>query len=156
MKSFLFATFLIGVLGNLNAQRTEFIITGKVLDQSTQLPLAGGSVFCQNTTIGTITNSEGNFTLRLPNGGYDLIVSYTGYETFSQRINDENASSPLLIELKKQDKSLEEVAVVGSNEVADGWTKYGQFFLDNFIGTTPNASSCKLENSDSLRFFYYK
>jgi len=156
MKSFLFATFLIGVLGNLNAQRTEFIITGKVLDQSTQLPLAGGSVFCQNTTIGTITNSEGNFTLRLPNGGYDLIVSYTGYETFSQRINDENASSPLLIELKKQDKSLEEVAVVGSNEVADGWAKYGQFFLDNFIGTTPNASSCKLENSDSLRFLYYK
>jgi hypothetical protein len=142
--------------GNLLAQRADFVITGKVIDQSTQLPLSGASIFCQNTTIGVISNSEGSFTIRLPNGGYDLIVSYTGYETFSQRINSDNGLAPLQVELKMQDKSMQEVAVVGSNELPDGWARYGQFFLDNFIGSTPNAATCKLENSDSLRFYYYK
>ena len=140
----------------LLAQQSEFTVTGKVIDQSTQQPLAGASVFCQNTTIGVISNSEGNFTLRLPAGGYDLIVSYTGYETFVQRINSDLAATPLSIELKTQDKVMQEVAVVASNEVMDGWAKYGVFFIENFIGTTPNATSCKVNNTDSLRFYFSK
>src|SRR5215510_9321773 len=108
VKRWLWLTFFVLFLGNVTAQQSEYVITGKVIDQSTQLPLAGASVFCQNTTIGVISNSEGNFTMRLPNGGYDLIVSYTGYETFQQRINNENAGTPISIELQKQDKSLQE------------------------------------------------
>jgi len=46
--------------------------------------------------------------------------------------------------------------VTGSAEVADGWNKYGQFFLDNFIGTTPYASQCTLENKDAVKFYFYK
>jgi hypothetical protein len=140
----------------LNAQRTEYVISGKVLDQSTQQPLAGASVFCQNTTLGTVSNAEGEFRLLVPSGGYDLVVSYTGFETYSMRVNQEQAAQPLTLELKKQDKTLQEVAVVGSTELADGWAKYGQFFMDNFIGNTPNATQCVLENPDALRFFYSK
>jgi hypothetical protein len=92
----------------------------------------------------------------VPNGGYDLVVSYTGFETFSMRISNDNANQPVSIELKKQDKTMEQVAVVGSTEVADGWTKYGKFFMENFIGTTPNAALCTLDNQDALRFFYSK
>ncbi len=146
----------IACCAHLIAQQREFTITGKVMDQSTQQPLAGASVFCQNTTIGVVSNSDGNFTLRLPVGGYDLIVSYTGFETFVQRINSDQAATPLTIELKKQEKVMEEVAVVASNEVADGWAKYGKFFLENFIGITPNATSCKIENTDSLHFYFSK
>ena len=140
----------------VSAQRNEFVITGKIIDQSTQQPLAGASVFCQNTTVGTVSKNDGEFSLRLPNGGYDLIVSYTGFETYSMRINNDNAAAPITIELKKQDKTMQEVAVVGSTEVADGWSKYGQFFIENFIGTTPNAALCSIENPDALRFFYSK
>jgi len=141
---------------SLSAQKNEFVITGKVLDSATQQPLAGASVFAQNTTVGSVSKNEGEFSLRLPNGGYDLVVSYTGYETFIMRVNSENAGTPITITLKKQDKTMQEVAVVGSTEVADGWAKYGQFFLDNFIGTTPNAEFCSIENPDALRFFYSK
>jgi hypothetical protein len=49
-----------------------------------------------------------------------------------------------------------EVAVVASNEVPDGWNKYGKFFSENFIGTTPNAALCIIENPEALRFFYTK
>ncbi|MGB8191181.1 MAG: carboxypeptidase-like regulatory domain-containing protein [Chitinophagaceae bacterium] len=138
------------------AQRNEYIVTGKVIDQSSGQPLANASVFCQNTTLGTVSNSEGLFRLQVPNGGYDLVVSYTGFETNSVRISNESAAQPITIELKKQDKTMQEVAVVGSTELADGWAKYGKFFMDNFIGTTPNAALCSLENQSALRFFYSK
>jgi len=51
---------------------------------------------------------------------------------------------------------MEEVAVVASNEVPDGWAKYGKFFLDNFIGNSPNAPQTKLQNPEALRFFFAK
>jgi hypothetical protein len=60
------------------------------------------------------------------------------------------------VELKEADKAMEQVVVAGSAEVADGWDKYGQFFLDNFIGTTPNAAQCVIENKEALKFYYYK
>jgi hypothetical protein len=135
----------------------EFVVLGKVIDSATRQPLTGASVFCQSTTKGTLSNNDGLFYMRLPNGGYDLVITYTGYEKKTMRISNTHASTDtLLIEMPKEDKSLEEVAVVATNEVADGWTKYGQFFLDNFIGTTPATAQCKFQNPEVLHFFYTK
>ena len=95
--------------------------------------------------------------MRLPNGGYDLVISYTGYEKRTLRISStQTKGDTLMVELPKEEKALAEVAVVASNEVADGWTKYGQFFTDNFIGTTPSVAQCKLQNPEVLHFFYTK
>lgn len=140
--------------GLLKAQE-KFTITGKVVDSATQQPLKGASVFCQNTTFGVITGTEGEFSLTLPRGGYDLIVSYTGFQSGEQRINASNLE-PLSFQLLPKDKSMESVTVAGSNEVPDGWAKYGQFFNEQFFGTTANASQCELENPEALRFFYSK
>jgi hypothetical protein len=60
----------------------------------------------------------------------------------------------LTIALKQKEKSLEEVAIVATNEVANGWEKYGQFLTDNFIGKTTNSKECVIENPEVLRFFY--
>jgi len=139
------------------SQDKEFVLLGKVIDSTTRLPLANASAFCQSTTHGTVSNSEGLFYMRLPGGGYDLVISYTGYEKRIIRIsNKQSVADTLLVELSKEDKTLAEVAVVASNEVADGWVKYGQFFMDNFIGTSPNVSQCKLQNPEVLHFFYTK
>ncbi|MBS1916344.1 MAG: carboxypeptidase-like regulatory domain-containing protein [Bacteroidetes bacterium] len=139
------------------AQDKYFTITGQVVDEKTKQPMAGASVFCQNTTVGTTSNNEGKFFLRLNNGGYDLVVSYTGFETKMMRISNGNPDNDkLVIELKEQDKNLNEVVVAGSAEVADGWSKYGNFFIANFIGTTPNASDCNIENKDAIHFYFYK
>src|SRR5580693_5298590 len=138
------------------SQEKTFSVDGKVVDKSGQ-PLAGASVFCQNTTIGTLSKNDGSFHLRLANGGYDLIVSFTGYQTESLRIGkDHKETDTLQVTLKAQDKSLEQAVVTGSALVADGWNKYGQFFLDNFIGTTTNATQCTIENKDSISFYFYK
>lgn len=130
-------------------------VTGRVVDDRTGQPLAAASVFCQNTTIGTATAGDGSFRLVLPAGGYDLVVSFSGYETWSSRVGrGGEAAESLDVRLQTRDRSLEEVSVVATNEVRDGWKRYGQLFRDQFLGMTEGADSCTIENADSLRFFY--
>jgi hypothetical protein len=133
----------------------QFTITGKVVDSTTKEPLFGASVFAQNTTSGTTTNREGEFSLSLKSGGYELIVSFTGYQSREIRISN-NDNNPIQIEMTKEEKAMEEVVIRSSNEVKDGWDKYGKFFLENFIGSTPNALQCSLQNPEVVHFYYYK
>lgn len=134
---------------------SQFAVSGTVVDSASKEPLQGASVFCQNTTSGTITNKEGKFSLQLKSGGYELIISFTGYETKQIRISSSD-NSPLQIEMAKEEKAMEAVVIRSSNEVKDGWDKYGKFFLENFIGSTPNASQCALQNPEAVHFYYYK
>jgi hypothetical protein len=153
MKKLLFV--LLTFISFSSFAQQEFTAAGKITDSTGSTALAGASVFCQNTTLGTISNSEGMFSLKLPNGGYDLIISYTGYETQVVRINSSNAAN-LLIAMKQKDKSLQEVAVVGTNEVPDGLAKYGKFFTDNFLGNDTNAALSKIQNPEALQFYFRK
>lgn len=133
----------------------QSVISGLVLDAETKLPLEGASVFCQNTTIGAVTNKEGAYKVGLNKGGYELIVSYTGYQSKRQAV-EANGNQTINFELSKEDKSLGEVVIQASNEVKDGWEKYGSFFKNNFIGATPFAQQCELKNPEAVKFFYYK
>jgi hypothetical protein len=157
MKKTAFFLIFISIAHLALSQAKNFSIMGKVVDSASGQPLSKASVFCQNTTYGTITNNDGLFYMQLPNGGYDLVISYTGYEKKLNRISNTNASADtMLIALSQQNTSMAEVAVVASNEVADGLAKYGKFFTDNFIGTTPNSSQTIIQNPEALRFFYTK
>ena len=114
----------------------NFLISGKVIDAETKQPLQGASVFCIQTTIGTVVNNEGVFSMRLPSGGYELGISYNGYETISERINEHmEGLVDKIWELKPKEKTLEAVSIVFTSEVKDGWQKYGDFFKAQFIGT---------------------
>lgn len=133
----------------------QYTVTGRIIDSASQQPLVGASVYAQNTTQGTVTNSEGFFSLPLKSGGYELAISFTGYQTKQIRVTstDSGLGDVLMIQ---EDKSLEEVIIRSSNEVMDGWEQYGQFFLDHFVGTTPFAKETKLLNPEVLRFFLIK
>lgn len=134
---------------------SQALLTGQVVDADTKQPLQGASVFAQNTTKGVITDSEGKYRLGLSKGGYELIISFTGYT--SKTLNVEATEDKQLdIELQKDDKSMGEVVIKSSNEVPDGWEKHGQFFLAHFIGATTLADSCSLLNPEALKFYYYK
>ncbi|HMD00693.1 MAG TPA: carboxypeptidase-like regulatory domain-containing protein [Ferruginibacter sp.] len=137
--------------------QSTYIIRGKIFDEATKQPLQAASVFAQNTTIGTATDAQGNFKLELPNGGYDLAVTFTGYHTESRRVSNADAGDKVLeIGLKQKEKEMADVVVKNTYEVADGWEKYGDFFVENFIGKTPNSKQCVLKNKEVLKFFFYK
>jgi hypothetical protein len=154
MKNCQVFLILLAVLTSTNLF-SQFVVTGTVVDSASKEPLYGASVFCQNTTSGTTTNKTGEFSLSLKSGGYELIISFTGYQTKEVRISN-NDNNPLQIELIKEEKTMGEVVIRTSNEVMDGWDKYGKFFLENFIGATPNAALCSLQNREVLHFYYYK
>jgi hypothetical protein len=69
----------------------EFVMKGKVIREETGKPLHGASVIIKGTTVGTISDEKGNFTLTAPNpkkgenGGYftDVVISFVGRETKS-------------------------------------------------------------------------
>lgn len=137
--------------------QTTFTITGKVLDSATKQPLQAASVFAQNTTVGTATDTDGSFKLQLPNGGYDLVVTFTGYQTETRRISTSDAGDKsIVIEVKQKEKEMQDVVIKATYEVADGWEKYGDFFLDQFIGKTANGKQCVITNKEVLKFYYYK
>lgn len=131
----------------------QIVVSGVILDSATKEPLVSASVFCQNTTSGTYSNKQGEFSLSLKSGGYDLIVSYTGYQTQTIRLGD---STKLQVLMAKEDKSMGEVIIKSSSEVPDGWNKYGEFFSQNFLGSTLNASKSTILNPQTLKFYFSK
>lgn len=133
---------------------TQIAVSGKVVDSTTGDPLPGASIYCHNTTIGTASNKQGEFHLQMNSGGYDLIITYTDYQTRTVRVSSNTDS--LVIPMIKQEKNMEEVVIRSSNEVTDGWEKYGSFFSQHFIGATPNAALCSIQNPGVLKFYFYK
>ena len=130
-------------------------LTGNVSDASGN-PLQGASVFAQNTTIGTATDATGNFKIWLPAGGHDLVVSFTGYNNESVRVNAADNNRHLTFKMEPKAKEMADVAIVATNEVKDGWVKHGAFFVEQFIGRTYNSRECYIRNPDVLKFYHYR
>ncbi|MEO6893462.1 MAG: carboxypeptidase-like regulatory domain-containing protein, partial [Ginsengibacter sp.] len=156
VAAFIFILSFFVLPKKLLAQSSYFLVKGKVVDKNTAAPLAGASVFAQNTTIGEATDSSGNFSIWLPQGGYSLVTTFTGYETETIRVNGSSQNDSLLFELNPEEKSLETVTISISHEVKDGWAQYGTFFTNNFIGQTNFSKLCFIKNPEVLHFYFYK
>lgn len=60
-KLMLLMTFLVIGIGLVNAQVSK--VTGVVTSEEDGLPIVGASVLVKGTTVGTVTDLDGNFTL---------------------------------------------------------------------------------------------
>lgn len=89
-------------------QQTTDKITGKVVDETGE-SIIGASVKVKGTTVGTITNLEGEFTLNVPKKKV-IEISFIGYKTREIAIGREHQ---LHITLEEDTKVLDEVIVVG-------------------------------------------
>ncbi|NCB83343.1 MAG: SusC/RagA family TonB-linked outer membrane protein [Bacteroidia bacterium] len=79
-------------------------VTGSVTDENGE-PIIGASVMVKGTGQGSITDSNGNFTLSTSSGGI-LVVSYVGYETQEVPVS----ANPRIV-LRTNTEILEEVVV---------------------------------------------
>jgi hypothetical protein len=84
-------------------------VAGRVLSASDGTPLPGASVLVVGTTIGTVTDTNGNYSLTLPNGATQIMASFIGYQSRSLPINSANINIPL----SEDTQALEEIAVMG-------------------------------------------
>ncbi len=111
-------------------------ISGVVSDEKGE-SLPGVSVVIKGTSRGTVTNSEGRYVLNLPtasaNGGAVLVFSFVGY--LPQEISV-GAQTTINVKLTVDNKSLEEVVVVG----------YGEQRKRDVTGSVASVSAKQLEN----------
>ena len=91
----------------------QVLVRGTVVDQTGE-SVPGASIQIKGGTQGTITDLDGKFSLNAPNKKSILIVSFIGYVT--QELPVETAK-PMSIILKEDTKTLDEVVIVGYQEV---------------------------------------
>ncbi len=130
-------------------------VKGTVTDSATGKPVANASVFFSNTSYGAITDNAGTFNITgMQPGKYTLVVSFVGYQTYSESITLTTAAENINILLKQKPALLQEVVV--RKYLKDGWEQWGQFFLENFIGSSSLSRDCQVINIKALKFSYSK
>jgi TonB-linked SusC/RagA family outer membrane protein len=114
-------------------------ITGTITDATSGEALPGVSILIEGTTLGTITDDFGKFTLDVPSSSSVLIISFMGYN--SERVEIAGRSS-LDISLIADIKNLSEVVVIG----------YGSQKKRDIIGsvTTVNVSELKAKSGNTF------
>jgi len=101
--------FLVAILMSchLIAQNT---VTGTVIDGSDNSPMIGVSVMVKGTSVGVITDINGNFSVKVPSGKNVLVFSSIGYKTQEVSISGKRTVKVIL---QQDTKVLDEVVVVG-------------------------------------------
>jgi TonB-dependent receptor len=89
-------------------------LKGKITDSETSETLIGATIMVQGTSKGTITDVDGNYSLKdLSKGNYNIVVSYVSYEQLIQRVSV-NGSMVLDIKLKPSSVEMDAVKVTAS------------------------------------------
>lgn len=93
------------------AQTTE--LKGKVYGASDSIPLLGATVYVKGTRFGSLTNIEGEFSIRATDitGENELVVTYLGYQSKTLKIGNTRS---FLIYLTPDEQQLDEVIITTS------------------------------------------
>lgn len=121
-------------VGMVNAQTLK--VTGTVTSSEDGLPVVGAFVLVKGTTVGTVTDIDGNFNIpNVPENAKTLIVSFIGMKS------EEIAVAPTLnVVLRPDTELLDEVVVTG----------YGNFKKSSFTGSASSVSTEKLKDVPSI------
>jgi hypothetical protein len=83
-------------------------VSGVVLDEQGE-PMIGCSVMVVGTSLGTVTDVNGQYSIALPRGKSQLKFAYVGYLSQTSSVN----GSTMNVRMKEDNAALEEVVVVG-------------------------------------------
>lgn len=101
-------TLIIAVM-TLAATAQTKSVTGTVTDETGE-PVIGANVAVQGTTMGTVTDIDGNFALNNIANNAVLSISYVGYVTEEVSVA---GKSVINVTLKENREVLDEVVVIG-------------------------------------------
>ncbi|WP_432264680.1 TonB-dependent receptor [Autumnicola psychrophila] len=102
---------------SVDAQET-FVINGTITDAASNETLIGVNVLVPSESAGVVTNEYGFFSIKLPEGTYNIQISYIGYQTISRQINL-NKNISVNFEMTEASESLEEVVISDDIERID-------------------------------------
>ncbi|CAN5275369.1 SusC/RagA family TonB-linked outer membrane protein [soil metagenome] len=106
MKKSLLLFFLLLLLFEVNAQERR--ITGRIISNEDGSGLPGVNVLVQGTTLGTVTDIDGNYGLSVPGNATTLLITSVGFTSQEVTIGNQNVIN---ITLAPDVRSLSEVVV---------------------------------------------
>ncbi|MCK5782459.1 MAG: TonB-dependent receptor [Flavobacteriales bacterium] len=125
-----FLTLALIFVGNIAFAQTSQL-AGVVYDESNE-PIPGASVIVKGTTIGTATDFDGNFTIKVEENS-TIEVSFIGYTTYSTKVGTQTNVS---ITLQPDAAALDEVVIVA----------YGTSKKSALTGSTTVVKADAIEN----------
>lgn len=133
MRKILVTALLAWTMGVAWAQ--DMAVHGRVVDNAGQ-PLPGVNIVVDGTTIGTVTDMDGNYTISAPRGA-SLVYTFIGYN--ENRVEMEDGRNRYDVTLNEMISDLSEIVVVGygvqkKSVVTASIAKVG---ADDLSGTTP-------------------
>lgn len=132
MKKFYATLAMLFVIVASMAQPRE--IKGVVHDENDK-PMSGVTVYVPETGAGTITDSKGNYAIKVPGAKSEVSFSFMGYKTLKMTLGDPKAKFDV-VKLTPDNLMFDEVVVVG----------YGTQKKVNLLGSAENVAVKDLEN----------
>jgi len=136
--------FLTTLLCTIACVAQNATLSGNITDAGDKKPIAEVSILVANSTLAAKTDASGNYSLSLPPGNYEIILSIVGYQTKTMNITMGEVPQTVNAVLSIRSIQLNEV-----NINADSWKHDLERFKTQFIGTT-NAADCALINPKVL------
>jgi hypothetical protein len=133
-------------------RRPTAVVRGTVLDDSTGMPLPLANVFIANSTIGAATDVKGILLLKsVPLGTQQVVASFVGYAAQTRAVVfADTIEYEVSYRLKPRAVQMPPVLVEESDPVE--WKRNLHTFVVEFLGSTSNASQCRILNPQVLDF----
>lgn len=129
-----------GITNTQITQQTTKTIKGTVTDKTGE-PVIGANIVVKGTTNGTITDIDGNYTLKNVSEGDVLVISYIGY--LNQEVTIKGQSK-IDFKLAEDSQALDEVVVVGY-----GTQKKGE--IASAISSVKSDNFVKMPTTDAAQ-----
>lgn len=151
MKAFTFSFFLLLIIVSGFAQTTG-TIKGKVTDSKTGEALPFCNVFINNTTLSTVTDIDGNFTLiDIPEGDVEVGFSFIGYQAVQKPVSIKPGGQFILnVSMVSFEQELSDVEIKSTRDKA--WERELRRFKNLFLGNDNLASQCEIINPWVIEF----
>ena len=100
---------LCALLAGISLAVAQTSISGTVLTAEDDEPVIGASILVKGTNASTITDNDGKFSIKIPEGaGRTLVITYIGMER-----QEVFARNGMVVKLTSSDQALDDVVVVG-------------------------------------------
>ncbi len=109
---------LILFISNLGFSQEKFTLSGTISDASSNETLIGVNIIAKDTKLYATTNEYGFYSLTLPKGDYEILISYVGFTTIYEAISL-NQNTKRNFSLQESGQELKEVVVTSEKTKAN-------------------------------------
>lgn len=125
-------------------------IKGTIKDKVKKEVLNGVSIYAPNTSLGTVSDFDGNFSLTVPENTKQILISYLGYNTLILNLDlIQSKSVNQIFYLSEKNTQLSEVVLVKQKHNKQ-WEKNYSIFKKLFLGKSKIAQEAEILNPDDL------